>query len=168
MRPKRAILVLGLLLVSKGILQLLTFSTIFTIFTASNILPTRLEALLPTLTADDLLQATAYPVVGVFLLLGGVGIIRHRGWGWLLAMIGQGIDLMLGLVYYARGEPQYVQMLVDVLLVLYLNQRDVYLALANARRRDGALQVGTEESIAPLNVEQEVELAELETVDSRR
>jgi hypothetical protein len=157
MRPTRAIIVLSLLLLAKSSVLLVLFGASAALYLAqlSPALPAEARAELPPISLRELTESTAYLVSGLFVLIGALGILRVRGWGWLLAMIGQGIDLVLGLVAYVNGDPRYIQMLVDVLLVLYLNHHDVYLVFANAKRRDGALQVGHEESVAPLDAEKE-------------
>jgi hypothetical protein len=161
MRPTRAILILSLLLAIKGLLLLTLFGASAALYLAnlSAALPAATRAELPDMSLRDLSESTAYLVSGLFVLIGSVGLIRLRGWGWLLAMIGQGIDLALGLANYASGDPQYLQMFIDVLFVFYLNQHDVYLVFASAKRRDGALQVGQEESVTPIDLEKEAAIS---------
>jgi hypothetical protein len=54
-----------------------------------------------------------------------VGIWTFRRWAWVALMIVVGISLGDGLLRYVRGQPEYVSMLLNVLTVFYLNQRDV-------------------------------------------
>jgi predicted membrane channel-forming protein YqfA (hemolysin III family) len=139
----RAILLLGLLLMAKGLVLLVAFGTLLAgaLNRAQDVLTTTPPSALPQPTRADLVEATAYLVVGVFVLIGSFGLLRLRGWGWLLAMIGQGIALVLGLVAYVSSQPNYLLLLIDVLLVFYLNHYDVYVVFANAKRRDGVLHV---------------------------
>lgn len=152
----RSILILGLLLIGKGLLLLAAFGLLVVVAIAhrTDLLPP-LAATLPLPSNRELVESTTFLTIGLFALLGGIGVLRLRGWGWLMATVGQGMSLTLALVAYSQGRPSYAQMLADVLLVLYLNQREVSVVFVSARRRDGVLQVGAEESLAPLDIEHE-------------
>jgi hypothetical protein len=81
---------------------------------------------------EDLL-ATSSLLSGVFALVSGSGILRVRPWAWLMAMILQGTILATELASYARGNAIYLNMAVAVVIVLYLNQRDVQRAFSTAQ-----------------------------------
>jgi hypothetical protein len=49
-------------------------------------------------------------------------------------MLWTGLSLALDLVSYARGEPAYTTMLVSVIIVFYLNQREVQDAFTRRSR----------------------------------
>lgn len=67
----------------------------------------------------------ALPVV--FALLGAMGSLFALRWGWLLAELAQGICLGACLLLYSDWAPNliYPVMAYCVLMVLYLNSRDV-------------------------------------------
>lgn len=54
-----------------------------------------------------------------------VGMLLLRSWAWLAAMTVQGISLAGGLWAYYRGTPDFIIMGTSVLVVLYLNLREV-------------------------------------------
>jgi hypothetical protein len=67
----------------------------------------------------------ALPVV--FALLGAVGSLFALKWGWLLAELAQGLCLGGCLLLYSEWSPYFIYpvMAYSVLMVLYLNSRDV-------------------------------------------
>ena len=65
----------------------------------------------------------AVPIAGFFFL---------KRWAWVLGMILVGVWLSFNIWLHFHGRPQYLEMLVGVVLVFYLNQRDVQQAF---RRR---------------------------------
>ena len=54
-----------------------------------------------------------------------VGLWRYRTWGWSLALILSGMILAIDLGWWMAGQPRYPSMLLNVVAVFYLNQRDV-------------------------------------------
>ena len=54
-----------------------------------------------------------------------IGLWRLRAWGWSLALIIAGVILLLDLGWWYVGEPRYVGMFMNMIVVFYLNQRDV-------------------------------------------
>jgi len=60
-----------------------------------------------------------------FLVLAVIGLLLLRRWGWILTMILTGIFLFLTIWSYFQGSPNFVAMVIDLVIVFYLNQRDV-------------------------------------------
>jgi hypothetical protein len=59
-------------------------------------------------------------------LLAAVGLWRLRRWAWVLVMLIVGLRMAENLWQYVMlGDRPYVEMLGDVLIVFYLNQREV-------------------------------------------
>jgi uncharacterized membrane protein (DUF2068 family) len=54
-----------------------------------------------------------------------IGLWRLRRWGWFLVMLHTGVGLFLNIWAYFHSRPNYFAMLASVLIVLYLNQREV-------------------------------------------
>jgi ABC-type phosphate transport system permease subunit len=54
-----------------------------------------------------------------------VGLWRLRAWGWSLALIIAGVVLVLDLGWWYTGQPRYIGMFLNMIVVFYLNQRDV-------------------------------------------
>ncbi len=87
------------------------------------------------LSLPSLLVLASVAVQGIFGIVSSIGLLRMRPWAWLMAMIVQGISLIVYLVDYIRGAPNYVGMIFAVFVVFYLNQRDIQLVFDVARRR---------------------------------
>lgn len=69
-------------------------------------------------------RAYGWVLVG-FLLLAVIGLVRLKRWGWTLTMILTGFSLALSILNYFQGSPNYIVMISDIVIVFYLNQRDV-------------------------------------------
>jgi hypothetical protein len=61
--------------------------------------------------------------------LWGLGIIyglwRYRSWAWPVLMVQTGTNLLVMLFNYFEGHPHYLDMVVSVLIVFYLNQAEI-------------------------------------------
>ncbi|HEV8403488.1 MAG TPA: hypothetical protein VGQ31_10685 [Candidatus Limnocylindrales bacterium] len=85
----------------------------------------------------DTTDGTAAALIATAILIGLlaaslatiVGLFAWRTWAWVLAIILSGIILAIDLGWWYSGEPRYLSMLLNVIAVFYLNQRDVRLAL---------------------------------------
>ncbi len=64
-------------------------------------------------------------LIAVVLVLIIIGLWRYRYWAWFATMIVTGIALILGIWQYFHGGSPYVNLLLNSLVVLYLNQRDL-------------------------------------------
>jgi membrane protein YdbS with pleckstrin-like domain len=88
-------------------------------------------------------QAEAYGsaalvlVSGLALLVAAVGLFRVKPWAWTLAMATQCWSLTTSLYDYLSGDASYFLMVLAVLTVLLLNQREVRLVFEPPDRRDG-------------------------------
>jgi hypothetical protein len=58
-------------------------------------------------------------------VLAVVGLLRRSATGWVLAVVTGGAILAINLGWWASGEPRYLSMAINAVLLLYLNQRDV-------------------------------------------
>jgi hypothetical protein len=67
------------------------------------------------------------------IFLVAMALMRMKSWAWLAAMALQGLGLMVALLAYALGRPNYLAMLLGVLLVFYLNQQEVQAAFRGQR-----------------------------------
>lgn len=79
---------------------------------------------LPGISDADVDRVLRLLIAGGFLFV-AVGIWTLRRWAWVALMIAVGLGLGEGLIRYARGDPRYVTMLINVLIVFYLNQHGV-------------------------------------------
>ena len=65
-------------------------------------------------------------LVTILVLLAiSVGLWRLQRWAWFLIMIQLGVSMASNLWRYANGVPPYLIMLLNVIMVFYLNQREV-------------------------------------------
>ena len=87
------------------------------------------------------------PVVleGTADLVAAIGLLRLRRWAWVLAMLIVGYRMANNLWLYASGgDAAELEMLLDVVMVFYLNQRDVQRAFGHGyqpnRRQDVPVQ----------------------------
>ena len=62
-----------------------------------------------------------------------IGLILLQRWAWLLIMVQLGLGMAFDLWAYSNGTPLYASMLISVLMVFYLNQRDVQQAFGYGR-----------------------------------
>ncbi len=53
------------------------------------------------------------------------GLLRRSPSGWVLAVVTSGAILAINLGWWASGEPRYVSMALNAVLLFYLNQRDL-------------------------------------------
>jgi hypothetical protein len=98
-----------------------------------------------SITLDEMLRTEFYfelagPFVGAVGLIMSVGLWRLQRWAWVATMSWAGINMAQALWAYWVSEPQYSAMALSVVIVLYLNQREVQLAFIESTRgimRDG-------------------------------
>lgn len=75
----------------------------------------------------------------VTLLLAFLGVVialallRLKSWAWMAAIELQGLGLMAALYAYIRGNPNYIGMLISIILVFYLNQQEIRAAFRGRR-----------------------------------
>jgi hypothetical protein len=87
-------------------------------------------------------QGQAVPVTAfdlaivALLVVNVVGLFRLRRWAWTLTMFLTGIALLVGIFQYVVGAPLYLNLLINVLIVFYLNQREVQESFQGRRRRE--------------------------------
>jgi hypothetical protein len=62
------------------------------------------------------------------LVLSILGLLMLKRWGWILTMILTGIGLSYSIWSYFQGNPHYIPMVLYLVIVFYLNQRDVQAA----------------------------------------
>jgi uncharacterized membrane protein (DUF2068 family) len=63
-----------------------------------------------------------------------VGLWQLRRWAWFIIMVQLGLSMALGLGLYFLDNPFYLGMVVNVIMVFYLNQREVQQAFERRRR----------------------------------
>lgn len=90
------------------------------------------QAILPRIPGTLELAVLPVPlaVLLVYQIIVIIGLWFLRRWAWFLLMIQLGLAMGLQLLLYLGGKPLYLYMLFSVLMVFYLNQRDVQRAFA--------------------------------------
>jgi len=58
-----------------------------------------------------------------------VGLVARRRWAWVLAIVTSGLILAIDLGWWWSGDARYGAMLLNVIAIFYLNQRDVRASL---------------------------------------
>lgn len=81
---------------------------------------------------DILTESSFYatlPPLGVLALAAATGFLRLRPGAWVVAMLVQGLSLLVALLFYFRYRPQdlliYGMMVYALIMVLYLNYAEV-------------------------------------------
>ena len=73
-----------------------------------------------------------------FFLLAVIGLLLLKRWGWILTMIMTGSGLAFSIWSYFDGSPRYIPLLIDLVIVFYLNQSDVQSPFLNKVNSEGA------------------------------
>lgn len=68
-------------------------------------------------------------LIGLVFFWVAVAALRRRPRAWVLGMSAQSVALVVSLVSYLRGNPDYVTMVLGAAAVFYLNLREVRQAL---------------------------------------
>lgn len=80
---------------------------------------------LPIRVTEQLIFALLGWLLVIAWVLATMGILRQKRWGWTLTMILTGLALATNIWQYFQGEPQYFNMVLNIVIVFYLNQREV-------------------------------------------
>ena len=78
----------------------------------------------------------------LLLVVSVIGMLSRRRIGWLLAMVITGLFVALDIYGHLNDAANYIWMLLNIITVFYLNQRDV-------REVVGAAVVETDGTVAP-------------------
>ena len=80
---------------------------------------------LPLLDGSSILTQSANIVLAAATIIGVVGLLAFRRWGWVLTMVLVGVGLLGELIRVAIGQPDHLGLLLLVVSAFYLNQRSV-------------------------------------------
>ncbi|HQV69168.1 MAG TPA: hypothetical protein PLJ62_03550 [Thermoflexales bacterium] len=70
--------------------------------------------------------------LAIIQICAGIGLWFHKYWAWLATMLLTGFSLVTDLMSYSNSRADYLSMLIGVLIVFYLNQRDVQYMFSRA------------------------------------
>jgi hypothetical protein len=79
----------------------------------------------PTPMGSALLSSVTYLVLSLAGIVVLIGFLRLRRWSWVLLMGWTGISLVISLVDYFYGRPNYAVMASNVIIAFALNITDV-------------------------------------------
>ena len=82
---------------------------------------------------DALIIQVLNGVIAVFYAVLAVGLWQMRDWAWYAAMIASGLSMFYTIWRHFNGGQPYVTMLLVVVMVFYLNQREVKAAFESVR-----------------------------------
>jgi hypothetical protein len=77
----------------------------------------------------DIIRA-ADILAAAIIIIGAVGLLLMRSWGWVISMLVVGAGLLIGLLRVPHGNPDYLALAFDVVSAFYLNQRSVRMIAA--------------------------------------
>lgn len=129
-RRPRALIALGWLLIAQGVLALTVFGLLIATLLATLTIDPSVLPGLPR--GGPVLLSTGAGLTAVFSLVSGVGLLRRHAWAWLLALIVQGVVLLVALADYWLASPDYISLALGVVQVYLLNRSDVQQAVRPA------------------------------------
>ena len=83
-----------------------------------------LEAGLPLFTNPQIAAAVEV-TLAILTIIGAIGLLLRTRWGWVMTMLLVGVNLLIGLIDIAVGEPRFIVLLIHTVTAFYLNQRSV-------------------------------------------
>ena len=72
-------------------------------------------------------------ILTVLSIISVIGLWRMQRWAWFLTMLELGFGMVVDISLYFNGGANYFDMLLNVLMVFYLNQKDVQRAFVRRR-----------------------------------
>lgn len=127
MKRPRGVIIIGCLLLLQG----LVLSAVVVVLAAAIILalrgqlPPDLGTSLEGITPLSWTSIGANAVVAILSLVGGVALLLVRPWAWTLALLVQGYSLAVDLWGVFQGRTPYLEMIVPIVIIFYLNTRPV-------------------------------------------
>ena len=79
----------------------------------------------PLPVADLTVVRAGELILAVLTLIGVLGLLLFKRWGWVLTLVLVGVALAGDLIRSALGEPVYLSLLLHVVTAFYLNARSV-------------------------------------------
>lgn len=92
--------------------------------------------LLSELLDAQVSNVIVYTILAVLRLLVAIGLWRLQRWAWLWMMVQLAVSMAMDIQTYYTGQPIYFSMLLNVILVFYLNQHEVQALFATAEEAE--------------------------------
>ena len=88
-----------------------------------------LRGILAQISDFDIVLLGGQLLMGLFMTVGGFGLLRMRGWAWLMAIIALGVHLLILLINYVGVTPSYWEMLFSATMIFLVNLQEVHQTL---------------------------------------
>lgn len=89
---------------------------------------------MPLPLLESLATAIVLIALGTMMLLVSLALLGLFRWAWLVSMSLQGFGLFLGIISYMRHRPNFLGMVLGILIVFYLNLDEVQTAFQTKRQ----------------------------------
>jgi len=109
-------------------------TTLFQVFEGLNL------AVIKSISTVYLISMISLAVIGFHLVL-IFGLLWLRRWAWVLVMVQVGVIMVFDLWSYFNGAALYFSMVTSVVMVFYLNQREVQQAFSRREAKVEAVEV---------------------------
>jgi hypothetical protein len=132
MRRPRSVTFVGILLGLYGLALIFLAGLVMVVLLQPDVAgenPLALKNILSHISDFDVVLLGGQLLMGGFMTIGGIGVLRMRGWGWLMAIIALGVHLLILLINYVRGTPSYWEMLVSATMIFLVNLQEVHQTL---------------------------------------
>ena len=80
---------------------------------------------LPTVVENQALTRSVDLTAAILTIVGVVGLLLFKRWGWVLTMVLVGLELLAELIRVALGTPDHLGLALLVVTAFYLNGRAV-------------------------------------------
>src|SRR6185312_17461683 len=127
MKRPRGVINIGCLLLLQGLVLSAVVAVLATtiILALTRQLPADFVISLEDITPLSWASVGANAIVAILSLVGGVALLLVRPWAWTLALLVQGYSLAVDLWGVLQGRTPYLEMLVPIIIIFYLNTRSV-------------------------------------------
>jgi len=76
-----------------------------------------------------------YLALAIITLILAIALWMLKPWAWITSMALQGFSLFAALISYLGHHPNYISMVLGILLVFYLNQQEIQAAFHSKQER---------------------------------
>jgi hypothetical protein len=97
-------------------------------------MPTGALQYMPFAWFEGLSSGVVLICLALVTLFVAVALLRLKSWAWMAAITIQGLGLLAALFGYIRHRPNYIGMLLGIILVLYLNNQEIQETFRERRR----------------------------------
>lgn len=140
MKRPRGVTIIGCLLLAQGLLQGALIGVVVSAYVSTLVqrAPSWLIPVLANMSIGDWASISANAIIAILALVGGGALLLLRPWAWTVAMLLQGYSLTIDLWSIYLGYRPYLEMLLPIVIVFYLNTREVRRVFETLRHPTGA------------------------------